>query len=55
MILFAMMFNGVFFGIFIAGNYKIINLDILSDKVLTMAGAVGAIGNAASRVICSTL
>ena len=55
MILFAMMFNGVFFGVFIAGNYKIINLDILSDKVLTMAGAVGAIGNAAARIICSTL
>ena len=50
-----MMFNGVFFGIFIAGNYKIINLDNLSDKVLTFAGAIGAIGNAASRIICSAL
>ena len=50
-----MMFNGVFFGIFIAGNYKIINLENLSDKVLTFAGAIGAIGNALSRILCSTL
>lgn len=50
-----MMFNGVFFGIFVAGNYKIINLDNLSDKVLTLAGAIGAIGNAISRIVCSTL
>lgn len=50
-----MMFNGVFFGIFIAGNYKIINLDNLSDKVLTLAGAIGAIGNAISRILCSSL
>lgn len=49
------MFNGVFFGIFIAGNYKIINLENLSDKVLTMAGAIGAVGNALSRILCSTL
>ena len=55
LILFIMMFNGVFFGIFIAGNYKIINLDNLSDKVLTLAGAIGAIGNAVSRILCSTL
>jgi Na+/melibiose symporter-like transporter len=50
-----MMFNGVFFGIFIAGNYKIINLENLSDKVLTMAGAIGAVGNAISRILCSSL
>ena len=50
-----MMFNGIFFGIFIAGNFKIINLDNLSDKTLTFAGALGAIGNAAARVICSAL
>jgi nitrate/nitrite transporter NarK len=50
-----MMFNGTFFGIFIAGNYKIINLDNLSDKSLTLAGAIGAIGNAISRILCSTL
>ena len=54
-ILAIMMFNGIFFGMFIAGNFKIINLDNLSDKTLTMAGALGAIGNAASRVVFSAL
>lgn len=50
-----MMFNGTFFGIFIAGNYKLINLDNLSDRVLTYAGAIAAIGNAISRILCTTL
>lgn len=50
-----MMFNGTFFGIFIAGNYKIINLENLSDKALTFAGAIGAIGNALSRIVCTAL
>jgi len=49
------MYNGIFFGIYIASVYKSVALDTLSDKALTFAGVLAAIGNGSSRVIWSSL
>jgi nitrate/nitrite transporter NarK len=50
-----MMFNGVFFGAYIASVYKNICLDKLSDEQLTLAGSIGSLCNGASRIMWATL
>ena len=50
-----MMFNGIFFGAYIASVYKSIDLDKLSDSTLTTAGAIGSICNGGSRVFWATI
>lgn len=50
-----MMFNGVFFGTYIASVYKSIDVDILSDHILTVAGAIGSVCNGGSRLFWAAL
>lgn len=50
-----MLFNGVFFGTYIASVYKAINQDTLNDKILTVAGAIGSICNGGSRILWASL
>lgn len=50
-----MLLNGMFFGLFMASVYKEVALNILSDKTLTLAGALGSVCNGSSRIIWATL
>jgi len=50
-----MMFNGIFFGAYIASVYKQIDLDKISDSQLTIAGAIGSLCNGGSRIFWATI
>lgn len=50
-----LLFNGVFFGVYVTSEFKEIDLDYLSDKTLTYAGSIGALANGASRIFWATL
>lgn len=46
---------GLFYPLYIASVYKSFGSAYLSDETLTLAGALGSIGNGCSRVIWATL
>ena len=51
-----LLFNGIFFGAFLASVYKDYGNDgDLSDAELTVTGAIGAIGNGVSRILWASL
>ena len=50
-----MLFNGDFLGMYIGQVYKVIALGTLSDKALTLTGAIGGIMNGISRPILGAL
>ena len=50
-----MMFNGVFYGVYLASVYKAANIDNLKDGTLTIAGAIGSICNGGSRMFWASL
>jgi len=51
----SMFFFGLFFGLFIASVYKTTAQEFLTDRNLTVAGAIGSICNGCSRIIWATL
>jgi len=51
----AMLFSGMFYGIYMASVYKTTAQDTLPDKVLTYAGMIGSICNGGGRVFWGTL
>lgn len=53
----ALLFIGMFYGLFIASVYKTTaqGKDGLSDRVLTIAGAIGSVCNGSSRIMWATL
>ena len=53
--MFVILFCGMFYGIYMAAVYKTAAQDVLSDKVLTMAGAFGSACNGTSRIIWATI
>lgn len=46
-----MLYNGVFFGTYVASVYKDIALGIIDDPTLTLAGSIGAFMNGTSRIV----
>lgn len=54
-LIFLILFNGIFFGIYWASVYKLFNSSVLEDKVLTLGGALGMVFNGCSRVIWASL
>jgi hypothetical protein len=50
-----MLFNGIFFGIYIAAVYKTTAQDFLKDNVLTLTGAFGSVCNGGGRIFWATL
>ena len=48
-----MLFNGVFFGVYVASVYKDVGLKkgSIEDASLTIAGAVGSFVNGSSRIV----
>ena len=51
-----MLFNGIFFGSFLASVYKDFGSDgKISDKALTVTGSIGSVGNGVSRIVWSAL
>ena len=50
-----MLFNGIFFGMYVASVYKGVALGYLDDSTLTLAGSLGAIANGSSRFLWATL
>ena len=50
-----MLFQGMFFGLYMASVYKMVAQDTLSDKSLTLIGAVGSMCNGSSRFVWAAL
>ena len=51
-----LLFEGMFFGLYMASVYKkVASGRVLSDKQLTLAGAIGSVCNGSSRIIWATL
>lgn len=50
-----MLFNGVFFGTYVASVYKGVALTYVDDKTLTLAGSLGSFSNGASRLLWASL
>ena len=50
-----MLFLGDFLGYYIATDYKLMAQNTLSDRSLTIAGAIGALGNGVIRPIWGML
>ena len=50
-----LLFEGMFFGLYMASVYKAIASGHLKDSVLTVAGAIGSVCNGSSRLIWATL
>ena len=48
-----LLFQGSFFGLYIASVYKAVSDNCLSDYILTLAGSLGSICNGSSRIIWS--
>ena len=46
---------GQFYTLYMANVYKNIALGLVSDKILTTAGAIGSVCNGLSRVMWTTL
>ena len=53
--IFCMLAFGSFYGIYVASVYKIFDQDNLSDRILTIAGAMGSVCNGCSRIMWATL
>jgi len=51
----AMLFFGIFYGIYVASVYKTTSQKVLSDRTLTLAGAIGSVCNGGSRIMWATL
>ena len=50
-----MLFNGVFFGTYMASVYKSFVKGKIDDQTLTVAGAIGSFINGSSRIFWATL
>ena len=50
-----LLFNGIFFGIYMGSVYKFAAEEVLDDKSLTIAGAIGSVCNGGSRVFWASL
>ena len=50
-----MLFHGTFIGFYIASVYKVIAQGSLSDRSLTIAGAIGSACNGTSRLVWGAL
>lgn len=52
-----MLFNGVFFGVYVASVYKDVGLNkgSILDKDLTIAGAIGSFFNGSSRIFWASI
>ena len=50
-----MLFNGVFFGVYVASVYKTVALCCIDDRALTIAGSVGSFVNGTSRIFWASL
>ena len=50
-----MLFNGVFFGTYMASVYKSFVKGKIDDETLTIAGAIGSFINGSSRIFWATL
>ena len=51
-----LLFQGIFFGLFVASVYKNVGLDgAISDKALTLAGSIGSVCNGSSRIFWASL
>ena len=46
-----MLLFGIYYGLMLVNIYKLAAQDVLSDKVLTIAGAVGSVCNGTSRIV----
>jgi MFS-type transporter involved in bile tolerance (Atg22 family) len=53
--MFTILALGSFYGLYVASVYKTINQVNLSDKILTIAGALGSVCNGCSRIMWATL
>merc|ERR1712086_1163423 len=51
----ALLFFGIFNGLYVASVYKQIALHDLDDGVLTIAGAIGSVCNGGSRIVWAAL
>ena len=50
-----LLFQGIFFGIYMASVYKVCAIDVLDDMSLTIAGAIGSVCNGGSRIMWASL
>lgn len=50
-----MLFNGVFFGVYVAAVYKAVANTVIKDKYLTIAGSIGSFVNGSSRIFWASL
>ncbi len=50
-----MFYSGMFYGLYVMSVYKTSSQMFLSDQLLTIIGAIGAISNGLSRVITGAL
>ena len=52
-----LLFNGMFFGLYMASVYKSVaqHENKISDKALTTAGAIGSVCNGSSRILWASL
>ena len=50
-----LLFNGVFFGTYVASVYKGVALTYIDDETLTLAGSIGSFANGASRIIWASM
>jgi Na+/melibiose symporter-like transporter len=53
--IFVILVFGSFYGLYVAAVYKTFDQDNLSDKVLTVAGALGSVCNGCSRIMWASL
>ena len=53
--LFILLYNGMFFGVYVASVYKEVGLKYIDDSTLTTAGAIASFLNGSSRIIWGTL
>jgi hypothetical protein len=53
--MFTLIYLGCFFGVYVASVYKSAAGDVISDKQLTLAGAIGSIMNGSSRIMWASL
>jgi hypothetical protein len=49
--IFTILAFGSFYGLYVASVYKTFDQDNLSDKILTIAGALGSVCNGCSRIM----
>jgi hypothetical protein len=51
----ALMFFGIFYGLYLASVFKIIAQDFLKDDILMVAGALGSICTGCSRILWASV